>query len=755
MTESFKDYTEHGWKLCAIQPGTKGPKGAAAAGWNTRERAITDPMRALALPGAGLCHAWSGTCALDVDEIELASDFLKECGIDLYELLNADEAVQIFSGKEGRAKLLYRLPEPLASLKLAPYKALSKNTGKEETYHAFELRCANADGLSVQDVLPPSIHPETCQPYRWVYGSLLHAHWKKLPLIPEPLHALWLASLSGTTHAATGPQGPTGVVPAEVERLLALRDPDDYDQWVEMGQRLNNERLPDGLNIWDAWSQRSGKYKGRGEIEAKWRSFRPDAKNPVTLGGLRAELVARPEDFIAIDVPPGEQPDDMRIDPMMQRLVGQHLVYVRELDRYFDTRSRHVFISDRAVRNAFLPDIPYTMSGDKPKKQDPITWLMGSTERRGRDVNAVGMHPGEGVTFEDGGRRYANCHPPRAVVESLQPSIFEIECFQFIWSRMLDSRYQQWLMKFYAHGLKHPGVKMQVAPILVSEMTGSGKSTIMEAIPRLLFGRILPYSEAQLKAQFNGELLSAWWVTFQEIYAGSSKSERRQITDKIKPWITDPEIPVVPKGLQAIQIPNRLQFTGSSNHMDALQLDDAEERRWGVCAVREERYSQRERLDVYQGFLSTPRAPGVLKHIFENVNLTGFYPTAEAPVTHAKRTMVEMGRGDWEARIQDRWEAQEAPFDRDVFSIRELRSQCFGSGGPTPIMLGQMIGKAPFFFKQLPNCGSKRLYAHKNVDQWSRLTNAVRLNYIQTGTRPAYVKWDAELPDEFSACQYL
>jgi hypothetical protein len=322
---------------------------------------------------------------------------------------------------------------------------------------------------------------------------------------------------------------------------------------------------------------------------------------------------------------------------------------------------------------------------------------------------------------------------------------------------MLDLRYQQWLMKFYAYALKHPGVKIQVAPILVSEMTGSGKSTIMEAIPRLLYGNILPYSEAQLKAQFNGELMSAWWVTFQEIYAGNTKAERRQITDKIKPWITDPYISIVPKGLQAIQIPNRIQTTGSSNHMDALQLDDPEERRWGVCAVREERYTPRERLDVYQGFLNTPRAPGVLKHIFQGVNLTGFYPTAEAPVTNAKRLMVDMGRGDWEARIQERWEAQEAPFDRDVFAVRDVRSQVFGTGGPTPVMLGQMLGKAPFHFKQLPNCGSRRLYAQRNIDQWAKLGNAVRLDYIQTGSRPVHIKWDPEQtePDEFAPCSYL
>jgi DNA polymerase III delta prime subunit len=381
---------------------------------------------------------------------------------------------------------------------------------------------------------------------------------------------------------------------------------------------------------------------------------------------------------------------------------------------------------------------------------------MGSEERRGRDVIAVGMHPGEGLTFEDSGRRYANSYKPTAAVEALPPTPFEVECFQFIWSRMLDSHYQQWLMKFYAYALKHPGKKIQVAPLLVSHTTGTGKSTITNAIPRLLFGDILEYSEAQLKASFNGELLHAWWVTFEEICAGSNKAERRYITDKVKPWITNPYLSVIPKGLQAMTIPNRLQFTASSNHPDALQLDDVDERRWGVCAVREAKYTQKEKLDVYQGFLNTDRAPGVLKHIFQNVNLTGFYPTAEAPITQAKRTMVDMGRGDWETRIQERWECLEPPFDRDLFTIRELRMQVFGQNGPNPVVLGQLLSRAPFHFKQLPNCGTKRIYASKNFDQWAKLSNAVRVDHMQTGSRPAHIQWDVEVPeDEFAPCPLL
>ena len=44
----FIEYVEHGWRLCPVQPGTKGPR---LKGWNQAENAITDPLQAGRLAG--------------------------------------------------------------------------------------------------------------------------------------------------------------------------------------------------------------------------------------------------------------------------------------------------------------------------------------------------------------------------------------------------------------------------------------------------------------------------------------------------------------------------------------------------------------------------------------------------------------------------------------------------------------------------------------------------------------------------------
>jgi putative DNA primase/helicase len=117
MTDTAIDYVTAGWALISIPKGTKGP---ATKGWNEEANAITDQERASELNGnIGIAHAYSlptPTMALDLDDMERASAWLAARGIDVGELLDADDAVQIVSGRLGRGKLLYRLPAGLAPI---------------------------------------------------------------------------------------------------------------------------------------------------------------------------------------------------------------------------------------------------------------------------------------------------------------------------------------------------------------------------------------------------------------------------------------------------------------------------------------------------------------------------------------------------------------------------------------------------------------------------------------------------------------
>lgn len=189
------DYVECGLLLVPIPIWSKGP---STTDWNLRENAIAEPWIAAGLTGnIGIAHAYcepTPTAALDIDDLEKAIVWFSDRGLNLDALLNAPDAVQIISGREGRAKLLFRLR--LGTSPILTVQVKDPDTGEM----ILEFRCAAANGLTVQDLLPPSIHPDTGKPYRW--GG--QGNWSEIPTIPESLLAIWRAEIDerGAKHKA-------------------------------------------------------------------------------------------------------------------------------------------------------------------------------------------------------------------------------------------------------------------------------------------------------------------------------------------------------------------------------------------------------------------------------------------------------------------------------------------------------------------------------------------------------------------------
>jgi hypothetical protein len=181
------EYVRAGLRLVPIPSGSKGPR---TTGWNLEQNAIATEEQAVALNGSniGIAHAWSGTCAIDLDDLSLARDWLSARKVDIDALLKRADAVQITSGRPNRAKLLYRLSD---GVKLLP---TIKPHGS-----GLELRCATRDGQrTAQDVLPPSIHPDTGKPYVWAgRGS-----WLKIPILPDSLLEAWRNEVERPTPSA-------------------------------------------------------------------------------------------------------------------------------------------------------------------------------------------------------------------------------------------------------------------------------------------------------------------------------------------------------------------------------------------------------------------------------------------------------------------------------------------------------------------------------------------------------------------------
>lgn len=273
---SVDAYIRHGFSLVPIPQGTKGPR---TAGWNIKANAIKSQADLPQGWGIGLAHAYSGTMAFDIDEWDTTAMVLGLQGINLQELYDANDAVIVDSGRAGHGKLLYKMPLGMA----LPSKKIIING-----VTAYELRCATANGLTVQDVLPPSIHPDTKQPYRWAGKG----HWMRLPELPQSLLDLWhgLLEQDKVRTLATG----DGVDASwdEIRTAIESISPDcSREEWVNVGMALHwagthTNQLDQALHLWDEWSKPSPKYPSGKEIINQWVSFKSDKATAVKLGTL-------------------------------------------------------------------------------------------------------------------------------------------------------------------------------------------------------------------------------------------------------------------------------------------------------------------------------------------------------------------------------------------------------------------------------------------------------------------------------------
>src|SRR5690606_8182220 len=76
---------------------------------------------------------------------------------------------------------------------------------------------------------------------------------------------------------------------AEVAALLDCLDSDcGYDDWLRALMVVHHETdgSDAGLALVDAWSARGRKYRGRHEVERKWRSFRHSVETPYAMPTL-------------------------------------------------------------------------------------------------------------------------------------------------------------------------------------------------------------------------------------------------------------------------------------------------------------------------------------------------------------------------------------------------------------------------------------------------------------------------------------
>ena len=269
----------------ALVPIPKGHKGPITVGWNERRNVVTDVADEALVNGLniGIAHAYctpSPTCAIDVDDCRASKQWLADRNVDLKALLYSPDAVVIHSGKINSLKLLYRLPVGMPPM---PSKSI-KNPDKTMM---IEFRCASAEGLTVQDVLPPSIHPSGTQ-YKYIGGGSM----LEIPAIPPALLNIWVAIIATNTKVkklatikSVTPETPREK--ARVQEMLNHISADcSYDTYRDVVWSVLSTGWICAEQLAEDWCMTASERFDEVNFISVVNSYNANRANPITLGTL-------------------------------------------------------------------------------------------------------------------------------------------------------------------------------------------------------------------------------------------------------------------------------------------------------------------------------------------------------------------------------------------------------------------------------------------------------------------------------------
>ena len=214
-----------------------------------------------------------------------------------------------------------------------------------------------------------------------------------------------------------------------------------------------------------------------------------------------------------------------------------------------------------------------------------------------------------------------------------------------------------WLLKWLAYPLQHPGAKMQTAVLMFGEKQGTGKSLFFEGIMRPIYGEYgSTAGQHQLDSSFTDWKSRKCYMVFEEVL---SRDDRYSHIGTLKHMVTGREIRINPKNLPERVEQNYLNSVFLSNEPQPIPLE-LEDRRWLVIEARNklaEDFTDRMKALMKQG-LSEAFYAYLLAYPLGN-----FDEHTKPLMTEAKRKIIRFGRPGWDA-FHESWKegALRAPY---------------------------------------------------------------------------------------------
>ncbi|TLX65088.1 DNA primase [Stutzerimonas nosocomialis] len=630
-----------GLALVPIEPGQKAPKGN---GWNKPGGYITDADKAEAFwtkhptHNMGVVLGPSRVCSLDVDHVEYCRQVLRDVlDVDL-DKLAADYPTLV--GNPARFRIMFRLPEGLefnrhsltwpnpldpdgskhklatAALKLA------RETGSKDQIEAmqarqkefapvtvFELRAG-----AVQDVLPPSIHPDTGQPYTWRNPPA-----DGLPELPSDLVKTWqlwdifkrtaleacpwapvAANPPAKVKKSSPPRKEGGDHPSVIDAFNRATDIETLLQrhgYIKRGRKWlapqSSTGLPGVSVVDEQGEQRLYSHHGsdplaNGHMNDAFDVFcilEHNGDTGVAIKAAARELGMEPERR-AVVKPPAPPPIG-EASGRVQDLPSAPTTACGEAGP--DWGGAHTpggaggfRIGEQELLNDFVliygTDLVWDCNRRRMVKLAALREVVGR-ERIKLWQESQYRRVAEDVVFDP----TETCGPTMLNLFDgfkMAPSpAGQAGCKRILahLGKLCGERADEyvWLLRWIAYPLQNPGAKMATSVVMFGA-EGPGKSLVWEKVVKRIYGEYgVTIGQAQLESQFTGWQSRKLFALAEEVV---SRAEMRHYKGLLKHLVTGETLQINEKMQSLREEHNHLNFVFLSNSTVPLELDDGDRR---------------------------------------------------------------------------------------------------------------------------------------------------------------------------------
>ena len=432
--------------------------------------------------------------------------------------------------------------------------------------------------------------------------------------------------------------------------------------------------------------------------------------------------------------------------------LNEELLYVREINAVLERSSSMLMKPDVFMRHTYanrylIKQVEKKGKGKNAKpvmvlQKDPAAQAWMHWEKRA-EVSDLCYEPGQGQDHQNKYNMWKGwgCQPKKG---DMKP-----------WHDLLDYLFQnddkskRWFLKWLAYPLQNPGAKLYSACLLWSRHKRLGKSIIGITMKYIYGDNAATINSKQLKADFNTWAKNKQLIIGEEITAGEARVE----SDYLKTLITQQTITIDEKFKPIYTIRDCMNHLYFSNHLDALFLEDGDERFFvkeftQAPASREfyDRINAWLHKDGNQNLGEPGEGPPALFYYLLNMDLSDFNPREHAPLTAAKRNMILASKNDigmWVQRLLDDPASCLRPLGAassdkcDLFTPTQLykafdpERRLRGSESA----LGRALGAAGFRhinggIPVVTSSGTHRLYAVRNQVQWEQASRKeIKMHY--------------------------